>query len=69
MISNGNPVAVETVRSGAPVTVYYTGNGDRMTATRVVVHRRVTTTAPAPVNADTTTTVRKTTTTTTTENP
>ncbi len=25
---NGNPVSVETVKSGAPVTVYYSGDGD-----------------------------------------
>ncbi len=36
---DGNPVSVETVKSGLPVTVYYTREGDRMNATRVVVHR------------------------------
>ncbi len=67
---NGNPIARETVRTGAPVTVYYSNDGTGMTATRVVVHR-ITTTAPAPtpVNADATTTTVKRTTTTTTENP
>jgi len=34
---NGNPVSVETVKSGVPVTVYYDRDGDRMLATRVVV--------------------------------
>jgi hypothetical protein len=59
---NGNPVSVETVKSGAPVTVFYTQDGDRMIASKVVVHRPIddgtviekkttsttTTTSPAP---------------------
>ena len=36
---NGNPVSVETVKSGLPVTVYYTRNGDQMIASKVVVQR------------------------------
>lgn len=36
---NGAPVSVETVKSGLPVTVYYTREGDRMNATKVVVRR------------------------------
>lgn len=36
---NGTPVSVETVRSGLPVTVYYTRDGDRMIANKVVVRR------------------------------
>jgi hypothetical protein len=55
---NGNPVSVETVKSGVPVTVFYDRDGDRMVATRVVVRN----TAP---NA---TVVKKTTTTTTETN-
>jgi hypothetical protein len=39
---NGQPVSVKTVRSGQPVTVYYTKNGDILTASKVVV-RKVTT--------------------------
>jgi hypothetical protein len=60
----GAPVTLETVKSGLPVTVYYTKVGDRLVANRVVVRRAVTTTtapAPAPV------VVEKKTTTTTTE--
>lgn len=34
---NGNPVSMETVKSGVPVTVYYDRNGDQMIASRVVV--------------------------------
>jgi hypothetical protein len=45
---NGNPVSTETIHTGAPVTVYYTQDGDRMVASRVVVHKTVTTEAPAP---------------------
>ena len=58
---NGNPVSMETVKSGLPVTVYYTQDGDRMIASRVVVQS--TSTAPAP---STDVEVKKTTTTTTT---
>jgi len=38
---DGNPVSMETVRSGAPVTVYYDRNGDKLMATRVVVRKSV----------------------------
>lgn len=41
---NGNPVAVETVKSGQPVTVYYDKEGNRMVATKVVVRKTTTTT-------------------------
>jgi len=45
---NGNPVSSETVKSGAPVTVYYTQDGDKMIATKVIVRKTTTTTNPAP---------------------
>ena len=38
---NGAPVSVETVKSGLPVTVYYTREGDRMNATKVIVRKAV----------------------------
>ena len=44
---NGNTVASETVKSGAPVTIYYTKDGDKMIATKVVVRKTTTTTTPA----------------------
>ena len=44
---NGNTVSSETVKSGAPVTVYYTQDGDKMVATKVVVRKTTTTTTPA----------------------
>ena len=40
----GVPVSVETVKSGMPVTVHYTQEGDRMVATKVVVRKTTTTT-------------------------
>jgi len=45
---NGNAVSSETVKSGAPVTVYYTQDGDKMIATKIVVRKTTTTTTPAP---------------------
>jgi len=36
---NGNPVSMETVKSGLPVTVYYDRDGDNMVARKVVVRR------------------------------
>lgn len=52
---SGNPISVETVKSGLPVTVYYDRDGDNLVATRVVVRN-------APVvqkSTTTTTTTRK----------
>jgi hypothetical protein len=37
----GNPVSMTTVKSGLPVTVYYTKSGDTMTATKVIVRKAV----------------------------
>ena len=39
----GAPVSLETVKSGLPVTIYYTNEGEKMIANKVVV-RKVTTT-------------------------
>ena len=47
---DGNPVAMETVKSGMPVTVYYTQDGDKMVATKVVV-QRTTTSADVPTTS------------------
>ncbi len=46
---NGNPVSIKTVKSGLPVTVYYTKVGDSMVATKVVVRKIVSTPDVAPV--------------------
>ncbi|MBF0551087.1 MAG: hypothetical protein HQK60_11195 [Deltaproteobacteria bacterium] len=40
----GAPVAVETVKSGLPVTVYYTREGDHMIANKVVICKTTKTT-------------------------
>lgn len=52
----GNPVSVETVRSGLPVTVHYTRDGDRMLANRVIVRRTPARDGGALVEERTTTT-------------
>ena len=46
---NGNPVSVETIKSGAPVTVYYEKQGDGFIADKVVVKRTVESESTAPV--------------------
>ncbi len=38
---DGNPVAVETLKSGAPVTVYYSKSTDGLVASKVVVRKHV----------------------------
>jgi len=54
----GAPVTMETVKSGLPVTVYYTKVGDQLVANRVVVRKTTVTTpsAPAVIEKKTTTT-------------
>jgi hypothetical protein len=58
----GAPVSIETVKSGLPVTVYYTKSADGLIASRVVVRKTVSTVPVTPAVEET-----KTTTTTTTE--
>jgi hypothetical protein len=41
---NGNPISVETVRTGVPVTVYYEKSGDEFIADKVVLKKDVSTT-------------------------
>ncbi len=41
----GMPVSMETVKSGLPVTVYYTTEGTKMVADKVVVRKTTTTTS------------------------
>lgn len=53
---SGNPVSIETVKTGLPVTVYYEKSGDSFVADKVVVRKSVTTTT-APVSSTTSTTV------------
>ena len=51
---SGAPVSLETVKSGLPVTVYYTREGERMNAVKVIVHKP---TAPGVIIEKKTTTV------------
>src|SRR4030042_396684 len=44
----GAPVSIKTVKSGVPVTVYYTREGDRLIANKVVVRTHTTTTVNTP---------------------
>lgn len=36
---DGNPVSMETVKSGLPVTVYYVKDGDNLVASKVIVRK------------------------------
>lgn len=45
----GAPVSIETVKSGLPVTVYYTRDGDRMIADKVMIRKTTTTTTGNPM--------------------
>jgi hypothetical protein len=38
---SGNPVSIETVKSGLPVTVYYMKVGDNLVASKVIVRKSV----------------------------
>jgi len=42
----GEPVTVDVVKSGLPVTVYYTKDGDSLVASKVVVRKKTTTVVP-----------------------
>jgi len=55
---NGNPVSAEVIRTGVPVTVYYTQDGTHMLASKVIVR--------SDTPTDGATVIKKTTTTTTT---
>jgi hypothetical protein len=57
---------VETVKSGQPVTVYYTQDGDKMIASKVIVQS---VTAPTDASIAPVSETKKTTTTTTTPSP
>lgn len=56
----GTPVSVETVKSGLPVTVYYTSQGNNMVAEKVVVRKTTTTTDGPMMEKKTTTTTTET---------
>ncbi len=58
---NGNPVSIETVKSGLPVTVYYIRQGDQLIASKVIVRKEITppTTSVEETKSTTTTTTTK----------
>jgi hypothetical protein len=53
---SGNPVSMETVKSGLPVTVYYVKDGDNLVASKVIVRKTVITPAVNVQESKTTTT-------------
>jgi hypothetical protein len=55
----GQPVSIETVKSGLPVTVYYTKVGDQMVASKVIVRKVVAAPAVEKKTTTTTTTTKK----------
>ncbi|HJT79635.1 MAG TPA: hypothetical protein VJ719_00440 [Chthoniobacterales bacterium] len=71
----GAPIALERIPVGAPLSVQYTGTGDRLVASRIIVQRPAVTTTTAPVTTTTTVpatapvTTHETTTTTTVTQP
>jgi len=56
----GAPVSVETIKSGVPVTVYYTKVGDGFVANKVIVRKAVAVTTPILEEKKTTTTTTET---------
>jgi hypothetical protein len=59
----GAPVALERIPAGSPLSIQYTGTGDRLVASRIIIQKPVVATTTAPV------TTQETTTTTTTSRP
>ena len=57
----GAPVTLTTVKSGLPVTVYYTKVGDKMIASKVIVRKTVIKPAPPVIEEKKTTTTTTTT--------
>ena len=45
----GSPITLERIPVGAPLSVHYTGTGDRLVASRIIVQKPVVTTTTAPV--------------------
>ena len=56
----GNPVSIQTIKSGLPVTVYYIKSGDSMLATKVVVRKSVVVPSASVEEKKTTTTTTET---------
>lgn len=64
----GAPVAIERIAPGSPLAIQYTGTGDRLVASRIVVQHAAATTTTAPVTTGAVN-HEQTTTTTTTSRP
>ena len=43
---SGNPVSIDVVKSGVPVTIHYMTEGDHRVATKVIVRKKTTTVVP-----------------------
>lgn len=52
----GNPVSIDTVKSGLPVTVYYVKDGDNLMVSKVIVRKNVITPTTSIQDSKTTTT-------------
>jgi hypothetical protein len=53
---DGNPVSLETVKSGLPVTIYYVRDGENRVASKVIVRKSVTVPAASVEESKSTTT-------------
>jgi hypothetical protein len=54
----GVPITIEKISPGSPLSVNYTGTGDRLVASRIVVHKAPVVTDRAATTTTTTTTTR-----------
>ncbi len=55
---DGNPVSMDTVKSGLPVTIYYVKDGDNLVASKVVVRKSAIEPATQVQQSTTTTTTK-----------
>src|SRR4029077_18047812 len=52
----GAPVAIERISPGSPLSIQYTGTGDRLVASRIIVQKSAAVTAPVTTEQETTST-------------
>jgi hypothetical protein len=52
---SGAPVAIERISPGSPLSIQYSGTGDHLVASRIIVQRPATVIAPVATQQDTTT--------------
>src|SRR4051794_13325385 len=48
---SGAPVAIERISPGSPLSIQYSGSGEQLVASRIVVQRPATVTAPTTLTA------------------